>query len=73
MNGYLFTAGLTQFQARPAPGRGGQMVNTLQTWDGCTRAIIYGGNAEQAAGATLDGLAFQIASVSAEPCARTPL
>jgi hypothetical protein len=48
MNGYLFTAGLTQSQVRPAPGRGGQMVDRLQTWDACVSAIIYGGAAEQA-------------------------
>ena len=48
MNGYLFTAALTQSQIRPTPGRGGQMVETLQTWDGCASAIIYGGDAEQA-------------------------
>jgi hypothetical protein len=48
MNGFLFTAGLTQVQVGPAPGRGGQMVDTLQTWDGCASAIIYGGDAEQA-------------------------
>jgi hypothetical protein len=47
MNGYLFTAGLTQFQVRPTPGRGGQMVDHLQTWDTCVSAIIYG-DAEQA-------------------------
>jgi hypothetical protein len=48
MNGYLFTAGLTQVQVGPAPGRGGQVVDTLQTRDGCASAIIYGGDAEQA-------------------------
>ena len=48
MNGYLFTAGLTQVQVGPAPGRGGQVVDMLQTWDGCASAIIYGGDAEQA-------------------------
>jgi hypothetical protein len=48
MNGYLFTAGLTQSQVRPAPGRGGQMVDSIQTWDSCVSAIIYGGNTEQA-------------------------
>ena len=48
MNGYLFTAGFTRSQIRPTAGRGGQMVETLQTWDGCASAIIYGGDAEQA-------------------------
>jgi len=48
MNGYLFTAGLTRTQAASAPGRGGLVMNTLQTWDGCASAIIYGGDAEQA-------------------------
>jgi hypothetical protein len=48
MNGYLYTAGLTQSQVRPTPGRGGQMVDTVQTWDGCASAIIYGGDAAQA-------------------------
>jgi hypothetical protein len=48
MNGYLFTAGLTQSQVRPTPGRGGQLVDRLQTWDTCASAIIYGGDAEQA-------------------------
>ncbi|MGB7749403.1 MAG: hypothetical protein WBN75_19185 [Verrucomicrobiia bacterium] len=35
MNGYLFTASLTQSQVRPAPGRGGQLVDRLLTWDTC--------------------------------------
>ena len=48
MNGYLFTAGLTQSQVRPSPGRGGQMVDNIKTWDACVSAIIYGGDAEQA-------------------------
>ncbi len=48
MNGYLFTAGLTQSQVRPNPDRGGQMVDRLLTWDTCVSAIIYGGDAEQA-------------------------
>jgi hypothetical protein len=48
MNGYLFTAGLTQSQVRPNPGRGGQMVDSIQTWDACVSAIIYGGDPEQA-------------------------
>ena len=48
MNGYLFAAGVTQSQVRPVPGRGGQMVDRLQTWDACVSAIIYGGDAEQA-------------------------
>src|ERR1017187_1711246 len=48
MNAYLFTAGLTQSQVRPTPGRGGQMVDSLRTWDSCMSAIIYGGEVEQA-------------------------
>jgi hypothetical protein len=48
MNGYLFIAGVTQAQVCPTPGRGGQAVNTLQVWDGCTSAIVYGGDPEQA-------------------------
>jgi hypothetical protein len=48
MNGYLFTAGLTQSQIRTTPGRGGQLVDRLLTWDTCVSAIIYGGDAEQA-------------------------
>jgi hypothetical protein len=48
MNGYLFTAGLTQTQVRPAPGRGGQMVDSIRNWDSCMSAIIYGGDTEQA-------------------------
>jgi hypothetical protein len=48
MNAYLFTAGLTQSQVRPTPGRGGQMVDSLRTWDSCMSAIIYGGDVEQA-------------------------
>jgi hypothetical protein len=48
MNGYLFTAGLTQSQVRPTSDRGGQLVDRLQTWDTCASAIVYGGDAEQA-------------------------
>jgi hypothetical protein len=48
MNGYLFTAGFTRSQIRPTHGRGGQMADTVQIWDGCASAIIYGGVAEQA-------------------------
>jgi len=48
MNAYLFTAGLTQSQVRPTPGRGGQLVDRLLTWDTCVSAIIYGGDPEQA-------------------------
>ena len=48
MNGYLFTAGLTQTQVRPTPGRGGQMIDSIRNWDHCMSAIIYGGDAEQA-------------------------
>ena len=44
--GYLFTAGVTQSQIRPSPGlRGGK---SLQTWDTCMTAIIYGGDAGRA-------------------------
>ena len=48
MNAYLFTAGLTQSQVRPTPGRRGQMVDSLRIWDSCMSAIIYGGDPEQA-------------------------
>jgi hypothetical protein len=48
MNGYLFTAGLTQTQVRPTPGRGGQMVDSIRNWDSCMSAIIYGGDTERA-------------------------
>ncbi len=48
MNGYLFTAGLTQTQVRPSPGRGGLMVDSIRNWDSCISAIIYGGDAQQA-------------------------
>ena len=48
MNAYLFTAGLTQSQVRPTPGRGGQLVDSLRIWDSCMSAIIYGGDPEQA-------------------------
>jgi hypothetical protein len=48
MNGYLFTAGITQSQVRPVSGRGGQLVERLQTWDSCVSAIVYGGDTEQA-------------------------
>jgi hypothetical protein len=48
MNGYLFTAGLTQTQVCPTPGRGGQMVDSIRHWDSCMSAIIYGGDTERA-------------------------
>lgn len=48
MNAYLFTAGLTQSQVCPTPGRGGQMVDSIQIWDSCVSAVIYGGDPEQA-------------------------
>jgi hypothetical protein len=48
MNGYLFTAGLTQSQVRPTSDRGGQLAGRLQTWDTCASAIVYGGGAKQA-------------------------
>src|SRR2546423_3737325 len=38
--GYLFTAGVTSTQMRPAQTlRGGK---SLQSWDSCTSAIVYG-------------------------------
>ena len=44
--GYLFTAGVTQSQMRPSPGlRGGK---SLQTWDTCMSAIVYGDDAGRA-------------------------
>ncbi len=44
--GYLFTAGVTQSQMRPSPGlRGGK---SLQSWDTCMSAIVYGGDAARA-------------------------
>ncbi|MGD0744653.1 MAG: hypothetical protein ABSA45_05820 [Verrucomicrobiota bacterium] len=48
MNAYLFTAGLTRTQVCPTPGRGGQMVDSIRTWDACASAVICGGEAEQA-------------------------
>lgn len=48
MNAYLFSAGCTTTQITPTLSRGGMTVNQPQTWDGCTSAIIYGGDAEQA-------------------------
>jgi hypothetical protein len=49
MNAYLFTAGLTLSQVRLSRGgRLGQTVDTLQTWDACVNAVIYGGDPEQA-------------------------
>jgi len=48
MNGYLFTAGLTQTQVHPTPGRGGQMVDSIQVRDSCVSTIIYGGDPQQA-------------------------
>src|SRR5205807_2682005 len=41
---YLFTAGATLSQMRPGL-RGGK---TLQTWDTCMTAIVYGGDAARA-------------------------
>jgi len=44
--GYLFTAGVTQSQMRPSRGlRGGK---SLQSWDTCMSAIVYGGDAARA-------------------------
>jgi hypothetical protein len=48
MNGYLFIAGVTQSQVRPLSAGGGPGGGTLQIWDGCASAIIYGGDPEQA-------------------------
>ena len=48
MNAYLFTAGVTRTQVCPTPGRGGQMVDSIRTWDACASAVIYGGDAQQA-------------------------
>ncbi len=48
MNAYLFSAGCTTSQVLATPGRGGQMIESLHSWDNCGSAIIYGGNAEQA-------------------------
>jgi hypothetical protein len=44
-SGYLFTAGVTVSQVRPVGVRGDQ---TLQTWDTCSTAIVYGDDAAQA-------------------------
>ncbi len=46
MNAYLFSAGVSQTQVRAAPGRPGQ--TSLQSWDTCVSAIVYGGEREQA-------------------------
>jgi hypothetical protein len=46
MNGYLFTAGLTRFQAVPTSSLGAHPMRTFQTWDTCASAIVYGGDAE---------------------------
>jgi len=48
MNAYLFNAGVSQAQVRPALNRSGQMVDSMQTWDSCITAIVYGGDAAQA-------------------------
>ncbi len=48
MNGYLFSAGVTRIQVCPTPGRGGQMIDSIRTWDTCASAVIYGGDAAQA-------------------------
>lgn len=48
MNAYLFSAGCNTAQVIATPGRGGQMVETLHTWDHCASAILYGGDAEHA-------------------------
>jgi hypothetical protein len=48
MNAYLFNAGVSQSQVRPSRNRYGLAVDSLQTWDSCLSAIIYGGDPEQA-------------------------
>ena len=48
MNAYLFNAGVSQAQVRSLPNRYGQMRDSLQTWDSCITAIVYGGDAERA-------------------------
>jgi hypothetical protein len=48
MNAYLFNAGVSQSQVRPSPNRYGQMADSMQIWDSCLSAIIYGGNPDQA-------------------------
>jgi hypothetical protein len=48
MNAYLFSAGVSQAQIRPTPNRNGQMADSLQTWDSCITAIVYGGDAGRA-------------------------
>jgi hypothetical protein len=48
MNAYLFNAGVRQSQVRPSPNRYGQMRDSLQTWDSCLTAIVYGGDADRA-------------------------
>ena len=40
--GYLFTAGVTLSQTLPSGSRSGK---SLQTWDTCMSAIVYGGDA----------------------------
>jgi len=46
MKAFLFSAGITQSQVRPSPGRYGG--TSLQTWDSCVSAIICGCDLEQA-------------------------
>jgi hypothetical protein len=48
MDAYLFNAGVSQSQIRPLPSRYGQMRDSLQTWDSCITAIVYGGDADRA-------------------------
>lgn len=45
MDAFLFTAGVRQSQVRSAPGRYGE---SLQTWDACVSAIVYGSELERA-------------------------
>ncbi|HXI71514.1 MAG TPA: hypothetical protein VNN22_14260 [Verrucomicrobiae bacterium] len=45
MNAYLFNAGVSQSQVKPTPNRYGQLVDSMQAWDSCITAIVYGGDA----------------------------
>ena len=47
MSAFLFTAGVTQSQMRLARGPG-QTGETLQMWETCLSAIVFGGELEQA-------------------------
>src|SRR2546425_881893 len=48
MNAYLFSAGVTKSQVRPNPGRYRPSGESLQMWDSCLSAIVYGGELAQA-------------------------